>query len=481
MAGMASTYNKPFLTVDEQLDRLTERGMYVEDPDAAIRKLQAIGYFRLSGYWYPFRRKAATPGQPRPSKFIHGTTFQEVLDIYYFDEQLRSELLRALGRIEISLRFWVGHRLGKRGPFAHTDLKQLDFRAVTETDDSGASLLKSDAHDEWMEKQRKAESISNEAFVAHFSNNYGEPLPIWAATETMTFETLNRLYGGLMQQDRDQIAVEFDLFRADGNGDSHILSNWLEHLRQTRNICAHHARLWNRNHTAPLAISGSSEELQHLLTSNNGVQGNLPVTRRTSRIYGTLALISYLLARIDHTNTMRDRLLALVSDFAIGRPDRWYSMGFPKDWERHSLWAQGYARDPQRVAQAEMLRDVELLYTKDAAAQLTIKDGESARRSLLNYYRRNGAVLSVPGTSAHRYPAFQFNELTGNLHEIVVLANRRLLDGGIASVDDRWGTLKWWLSPASLCENHMSPVRALQAGALTRELLDQVLPPRSDE
>lgn len=88
-----------------------------------MRELQSIGYYRLSGYWYPFRVKPEAENQPRPSHFVANTKLTEVLEIYYFDERLRVELLRTLGRIEVSLRFWVGHSLGKRGPFAHTDLE----------------------------------------------------------------------------------------------------------------------------------------------------------------------------------------------------------------------------------------------------------------------------------------------------------------------------------------------------------------------
>lgn len=117
---MSSTYAKRFLSLEEQLERLVERGMYVRDAEWALRRLQAIGYYRLSGYWYPFRERSDSPSQPRPSTFSDGTTLDEVVDIYCFDERLRAMMLTAIARIEIALRFWVGHRLGRRGPFAHT-------------------------------------------------------------------------------------------------------------------------------------------------------------------------------------------------------------------------------------------------------------------------------------------------------------------------------------------------------------------------
>ena len=48
-------YAKPWLSVDEQIDRLAEHGVEIEDRNRAALVLQAIGYYRLTGYLYPFR------------------------------------------------------------------------------------------------------------------------------------------------------------------------------------------------------------------------------------------------------------------------------------------------------------------------------------------------------------------------------------------------------------------------------------------
>ena len=86
------------------------------------------GLPRLSGYWYPFRDKSDDPGKPDPSTFSNGTTLDEVVEIYCFDERLRAKLFTAIARIEVALRFWVGNRLGRRGPFAHTGRERSSIR-----------------------------------------------------------------------------------------------------------------------------------------------------------------------------------------------------------------------------------------------------------------------------------------------------------------------------------------------------------------
>ena len=41
-------------TIDEQIHILSERGMRV-DADLARQWLRSVSYYRMSGYWYPYR------------------------------------------------------------------------------------------------------------------------------------------------------------------------------------------------------------------------------------------------------------------------------------------------------------------------------------------------------------------------------------------------------------------------------------------
>jgi abortive infection bacteriophage resistance protein len=477
---VTSTYGKPFLSVDDQIDLLEERGLLFNDRNRAQRELQAIGYYRLSGYWYPFRRPAFLKGAVRPSEFVEGATLDEVLAIYRFDERLRVELMYALSQIEVAMRF----RIGRRGPFAHNDPKALDSGwsrvkprvSHLPSCTSQCSWLESD-HDEWMRKQERNENVSNEAFIAHFNSHYGKPLPIWTATEVISFGDLNRLFGGLNQRDREQIAVDLDVYQPDGNGDAGALSNWLEHLRQTRNYCAHHARLWNRNHTAPLSIPDAVSEMAHLDDAGHDGNGAQPVSRAASRVYGSLVLIAYLLARINYANDVRDRIRNLIEEFTAGAPDRLQSMGFPLGWERETIWQANYGRDKKLSQRATALRDIDLLYTADAAALLTHKPNYKERPGRLGYYRKNGAALSVPGTEAYRYPAFQFDPSTGDLFPLAIDANRRLLNGSIGTDEMRWQALMWWTTSIPQLPGGMSPLKTLEGGLLTSEMIREHLDP----
>lgn len=485
---MTSTYEKPFLDVDSQVDLLEDRGLVFNDRELVYRELQAIGYYRLSGYWYPFRRPQPAEGEPRPSDFVDGTTLNEILAIYHFDESLRAEVLNALSHIEVAMRFRIGHLLGRRGPFAHNEPSALDpswieprKRKSTGPNCSDECTREESEHDEWMGKQTRNEEVSNEAFIAHFHSQYGKPAPVWVATEVMTLGDLTRLFNGLTQRDRQQVAADFDVYQDDGNGDAHAFSSWLEHLRQTRNYCAHHARLWNRNHTAPLSVPTTVSEMGHLRGVEDAETGARTVSRAASRVYGTLVLITYLLTRINRSNYVRDRIRSLLEEFAGGSPGRWGSMGFPEGWEDRAIWQPGYSRDEKLTQQASMIRDLHLLYTADAAALLTHKENHKQRLSRLGFYRKKGAALSVPGAEAHRYPAFQFDPETGDLSPLAIVANRRLLDGDPSSAGRRWHALNWWTTASEELVGGLSPMKALETGSLTRAAVDNLLDPIEDE
>ncbi len=46
-------YTKTALSYADQLQQLKKRGLIIEDELKALRLLEVISYYCLSGYWYP--------------------------------------------------------------------------------------------------------------------------------------------------------------------------------------------------------------------------------------------------------------------------------------------------------------------------------------------------------------------------------------------------------------------------------------------
>lgn len=95
-------YSKPWLIFERQADLLiNERGL-IADRDCLIAHLADIGYYRLSGYWYNFKRKPVSDEDgEKDERFVEGTTFEQVWKLYVFDRQFRLVVLDAIERIEV--------------------------------------------------------------------------------------------------------------------------------------------------------------------------------------------------------------------------------------------------------------------------------------------------------------------------------------------------------------------------------------------
>ncbi|WWO72801.1 Abi family protein [Histophilus somni] len=122
---------KSWKDYDDLLKLLSIRKMDVENQQRTLHYLKNIGYYRLSGYWYPFKQKDEQNSQKEQKtilldEFKTGTCFSDILALYIFDKQLRFLALDALERIEMAVKNDVVHLLGKLHPLAHIEPYQIE-------------------------------------------------------------------------------------------------------------------------------------------------------------------------------------------------------------------------------------------------------------------------------------------------------------------------------------------------------------------
>ncbi len=104
--------------------------------------------------------------------------------------------------------------------------------------------------------------------------------------------------------------------------------SWLHSLSYVRNICAHHARLWN----IQLGISPKDYKSQEI---NKIWLENSP---NNERVYMILSIIIYLLNTInkEHSRSFKQELKNLFQK----HPNvNLFYMGFTSDWQKEALWA----------------------------------------------------------------------------------------------------------------------------------------------
>lgn len=74
---------KTATTIEEQIDRLKERGMSVSDDARASEILLDLGYYRLGFYWFPMERTYPNKDK-RNHKFKEGAAFDTSVRLLRF-------------------------------------------------------------------------------------------------------------------------------------------------------------------------------------------------------------------------------------------------------------------------------------------------------------------------------------------------------------------------------------------------------------
>lgn len=219
--------HKPFKTIDEQIKILQdERNLIIDDVTEAKHYLSELNYYRLSGYSLTMRKN---------DSFYNGSKFSDIIQIYKFDKELKLCILKYLEDIEISLRTHVAYELGKQDVDPESTVSYLRPENYA-----------SEVHFNNFSTEISGEigNSKDEAFVKHHKRKYNGVLPVWAMVETLSFGKISTLFASLNIELKKQIC---DKYYKSIRYTS--VANLFEGLVVLRNICAHHARLYNRGIT----------------------------------------------------------------------------------------------------------------------------------------------------------------------------------------------------------------------------------------
>lgn len=292
--------------MDDQLAKMIERGLVVEDEDEAKHYLHQIGYYRLCGYTLPFQKGG--DGHDRHD-FREPVEFRVVLDRYVFDRKLRLLLLDAIERIEVSFRAALSNSIAQR----HTPHWYQDASLFEAGYDHAALIteLKRQIVHNPSTPEREAQ---RDIHIRHYYDNYYDPdmPPSWMIFETISFGTISRIFEGLYKSETTEVCNPLRV-----NHDT--LSSWMHAISYVRNLCAHHKRVWNKTLTIKPAIARKHK---------TKFQGN-------SKIYGVMVVIQILLDQVAPDNTWAERLSELLEE----HPDiPLANMGIPDNWRDKPFW-----------------------------------------------------------------------------------------------------------------------------------------------
>lgn len=312
MATPRRTFDKPHTTFSAQVETLKARGLVVDDQEKAKEQLEAIGYYRLSSYFFFLEEK--NDNRIRSHKFRKGASFDDVMRLYVFDQKLCLLVMEAIERIEVSLRSSWAHKMSELyGSHPHMDWTLFeDFNEYQES----VNLLNRDVS--------PSRTLSTE--IKHYFEKYSFPPlpPIWMVTSTMNF-------GELIRWIKNTKSTPIKLYVAKSVGIPNIdlFKGIMRNLQTLRNICAHHNRLWDRRFNTKLPFVA-----KHLLSPM--VAGGKEKREADNRIYNELLILSHMMLKLSPTSTWARRVKDLVMS-SLHKEEQ-ETIGFPANWDKEKIW-----------------------------------------------------------------------------------------------------------------------------------------------
>ena len=216
---------KPFMTYEQQLTKLKdEKHILIPDEAKAKAKLQEIGYYSLvTGYKHIFR----VPGQ---KIYKNGTSFDEIVSLYEFDEAIRALFLRYLLHIEQHLRSLLSYYFTEKyGENQNAYSNAANYNTVAKHQRGIGRLI--------FELENLSKS-KNYPYIEYQRNTYNN-VPLWVLVNAMTFGSLSKMYIFLTSDLQTKVSKNFP------NVNEKQLRQYLSVLTKFRNVCAHNERLFS--------------------------------------------------------------------------------------------------------------------------------------------------------------------------------------------------------------------------------------------
>ena len=271
-------------TLDEQISLLQRRGMEISDIEKAKEVLLDVGYYRLGFYWFPFEQSYPSK-RNRTHVLKSGTSFDDVVKLYYFDYKLRRILSYYIQRIEINFRNYLTYTFSNH----YEDNPQwfVDNNCVEE---SFISNFDTSVYNSGF----KLNTVIREHHRNHPDDKYA---PAWKTCEYMTFGSILNLYKAL--KDR---RIKIDIANHYGIRYIEVLENYLEIVRELRNYCAHGNVLYD------------FVPFKYIRRGPANVRGAV----NFRNLYGSISVVLYMLKQVSENryNDMREEVDSLIARYS---------------------------------------------------------------------------------------------------------------------------------------------------------------------
>lgn len=296
-------YPKQILTIEQQVQSYVDAGMEIKSREDVEKALKSVGFYRLRGYSFHLYDNV-------DKKYVQGTKFEDIFQLYQFDQELSGLIFAMISKIEVALRVRLVEAL-----LVHGDSLILQ----------DSSIFK-EKKMYWQNMSTIASEIarSNDVFIKHNFDKHEGEIPVWAVVEVLSFGTLSKIIKNLKTGTGSAysiLAANYQYISKKSNlvnPSQKMFTSWVHGVSILRNMCAHNSRIYNRTiHTTPEILE---EDKVIPLPAHNG-------------LYQILLAMKYLRSSDDEWTVFVDAFDKLIqNNISV---ISFTAMNLPVDWKAH--------------------------------------------------------------------------------------------------------------------------------------------------
>lgn len=275
----------------------------------ALSKLQDIRYYALiDGYKHLFYN-------PMTRQYIPGTTFEDIVALYDFDEGLRTLIFKYICHIEQKIRSQISYYFCEK--YSSNQIHYLSPENYNNSKKNSLGIkklikiLSYEAHDN-----------TTHDYINYQRNTYGN-VPLWVTVNALTLGQISKMYSFLQNDIQSKISQCYPFVN------EKELKQYLKMLTDYRNVCAHNERLFSfRSHT-DIPNTRLHTKLKIPINGTQYVMGK-------NDVFAVIISFRYLLSKNDFS-IFKKHLNRLIFTYHKQSPNAdilklLTIMGFPSTW-----------------------------------------------------------------------------------------------------------------------------------------------------
>ena len=304
---------KIFLNYDQQIEKLkNEKNLLIDNEVYAKEILKQTSYYSLIGGYKDIFKN------PTTKKYKDGTRFEDIVELYYFDELLRQLFLRYLIKVENGIKSQVSYYFTEKNgenQKEYLDTSNYNYSGKKNQRDIGRLIKILEGY---------VTKPTDYHYINHSQKKYGN-VPLWVLTNALTFGNISKMYMLLPQDIQIKVSRNYQCVN------EKQMVSILAVLVKFRNVCAHGERLFTYKTADSIPNLPIHRKLKIAQKGSQYVNGK-------NDLFSVVIALRYMLNDqwykefIKELKTLIDKYLRKHD--SISEKELYEKMGFPENWRK---------------------------------------------------------------------------------------------------------------------------------------------------